>query len=236
MGAPPAVDDPGLMTSVEDETVVGRRWVGLGLALYGALSLLLIVAMLSLLVAPREDGDGPFGLDAQRRQLLSIIDASGEALGDAETAARSVDGSLLSTGSAAASAGALMAQLAATMRELAASLRISIFGTQPFAAAADSFELVSAQAGRVAADLDLAAASVRAGAQDMVTLASQLAAVRDEVRLMRGGLDKPFDEGPWRLLAAAVLGWVSVPALVSLWVGLRWWRQGSRRVRATTRD
>lgn len=218
--------------TAEEETGVGRRWVGLGLALYGALSLLLIVAMLSLLVAPREDGDGPFGLDAQRRQLLSIIDASAEALGDAEAAARSVDGSLLSTGSAAASAGALMAQLATTMRELAASLRISIFGTQPFLGAADSFELVSAQAGRVAADLDLAAASVRAGAQDMVTLASQLAAVRDEVRLMRGGLDKPFDEGPWRLLAAAVLGWVSVPALVSLWVGLRWWRQGSRQIRS----
>jgi hypothetical protein len=114
------------------------------------------------------------------------------------------------------------------MRELAASLRISIFGSQPFAAPADEFEQVAAQASRVAADLDLAAASIRLGAADMVALADQLAAVRDEVQLMRTRLEEPFDEGPWRRVAAAILAWLVVPALVSLWVGLHWWRQGPR--------
>lgn len=212
------------MPVLEGGAIVRRRWVGLGLATYGALTLGLILLLLSLVAAPRVDGDGPFGLDAQRRQLLGIIDASADALGDAETAARGVDDTLLSTSSAAASAGTFMAELATTMRELAASLRISILGSQPFAGPADDFERVAAQAGRVAADLEIAASSVRLGAGDVAALADQLATLRDEVRQIRGGLDEPFDEGPWRLLAAVILAWLAVPALVSLWVGLRWWR------------
>jgi hypothetical protein len=215
------------MTSLEGGTLVQRRWVGLGLAIYGAMSLGLILLLLILVVAPRGDDDGLLGLDAQRRQLLGVIDASATAIRDAETAARGVDDTLVSTSSAAASAGTFMSGLATTMRELAASLRITIFGSQPFAVPADEFEQVAAQASQVAADLDLAAASIRLGAEDMVELADQLAAVRDEVQLMRVRLEEPFDEGPWRLVAAAILAWLVVPALVSLWVGLRWWRQDS---------
>jgi hypothetical protein len=215
------------MTARKGGGILARRWLGAGLAAHGALGLALIVVLLAIVAAPRDGGDGPFGLDAQRRQLLSIIDASADALGDAETAARRVDDTLLSTSSAAASAGTFMAELATTMRGLATSLRISILGSQPFAGPADDFERVAAQAARVAADLDLAAASVRLGASDLVALADQLASVRDEVRLLRGGLDEPLDEGPWRLVAAAVLAWLSVPALLSMWLGIRWWRRDS---------
>lgn len=215
------------MSSLEGGTLVRRRWVGLGLAVYGAMSLGLILLLMILVVAPREGDDGLLGLDAQRRQLLSVIDASATAIRDAETAARGVDDTLVSTSSAAASAGTFMSGLATTMRELAASLRITIFGSQPFVGPADQFDQVAAQASRVAADLDLAAASIQLGAEDMVALADQLAAVRDEVVLVRARLEQPFDEGPWRLVAVAILAWLVVPALVSLWVGVRWWRQGS---------
>jgi hypothetical protein len=220
------------MNARDGDTFVGRRLVGVGLALYGALSLILILILLALVIAPPRDGDdGLLGLDAQRRQLLGVIDASATAIENAETAARGVDDTLLSTGSAAASAAVLMNELATTMRELAASLRISILGSQPFAGPADQFDLVAGQAGRVAADLDLAAASIRLGAADMVALADQLDALNAEVTLMRGRLDRPFDEGPWRLVAAAILAWLIVPALVSLWVGLRWSRRGAPRDR-----
>jgi hypothetical protein len=219
------------MSGLEEDPIVGRHWVGMGLAVYGALSLGLILVLLLLVATPSGNSDGPFGLDAQRRQLVSMIDASADALGDAETAARGVDDTLLSTGGAAASAGRFMAELATTMRGLATSLRISILGSEPFAGPADDFERVADQASRVAVDLDLAASSATNGAADMVALADQLAAVRAEVRLMRGGLDQPFDEGPWRLLAAVVLAWLALPAFVSLWVGLRWWRQGDPRGR-----
>jgi hypothetical protein len=217
------------MSGLEEDPIVGRHQVGMGLALYGALSLGLILILLFLVATPREGGDGPFGLEAQRRQLVRMMDASADAIGDAEVAARGVDGTLFSTGSAAASAGTFMTELATTLRGLAASLRISILGSQPFAGPADDFERVASQASRVALDLDLAATSARTGAADMVALADQLAAVRAEVRLMRGGFDEPFDEGPWRLLAAVILAWLAVPAFVSLWVGLRWWRQGDPR-------
>jgi hypothetical protein len=219
------------MNTLERDPIVGRDRVGMGLAFYGALSLALILILLFLVATPPRDGDGLFGLEGQRRQLLSMIDASAAALGDAETAARGVDDTLLSTGGAAASAGTFMTELATTMRGLASSLRISILGSQPFAGPADDFERVAAQASRVALDLDLAAQSATSGAADMVAMADQLAAVRAEVGLMRGGLAEPFDEGPWRLLAAVVLAWLAVPALVSLWVGLRWWRRGDPRIR-----
>lgn len=215
------------MTALERDSIGGRRWVGAGLALYGALGLTLILLLIALVVAPRGGGDGPLGLDAQRRQLLGVVDASSDTLRDAETAARGVDVTLLSTGGAAASAGTFMGELATTMRGLATSLRITIFGNQPFAGPADDFERVAAQAATVAADLDLAASSIRLGAADMVALADQIASVRDEVQVIRAGLAQPLDEGPWRILAAVVLAWLAVPAVLSLWVGLRWWRRGS---------
>lgn len=219
------------MSARAGDTILGRRLVGIGLAVYGAMSLGLILILLLLVLAPPQDDDGLLGLDGQRRQLLGVIDASARAIENAETAARGVDDTLLATGSAASSAAVLMNQLATTMRELAASLRISIFGSQPFVGPADQFDLVAGQAGRVAADLDLAAASIRLGATDMVVLADQLDALQSEVTLMRGRLDRPFDEGPWRLVAAAILAWLVVPALVSLWVGLRWSRPGAQRDR-----
>jgi hypothetical protein len=215
------------MTAPQADGIVARRWVGAGLALYGALGLTLILLLLALIVVPRGGGDGPLGLDAQRRQLLGVVDASSDTLRDAETAARGVDTTLLSTGGAAASAGMFMHELATTMRGLATSLRISVLGTQPFVGPADDFERVAVQAATVAADLEVAATSIRLGAADMVALADQIAAVRDEVRQIRVGLAQPLDEGPWRLLAAVVLAWLAVPALLSLWVGLRWWRRGS---------
>lgn len=215
------------MTAPERDSIGGRRWVGAGLALYGALGLTLILLLLTLVVAPRGGGDGPLGLDAQRRQLLGVVDASSNTLRDAETAARGVDVTLLSTGGAAASAGTFMGELATTMRGLATSLRITILGNQPFAGPADDFERVAAQAAAVAADLDLAASSIRLGAADMVALADQIASVRAEVQEIRVVLAQPFDEGPWRILAAVVLAWLAVPAVLSLWVGLRWWRRGS---------
>lgn len=215
------------MSVREGDTIGGRRMVGIGLALYGGLSLALIAILMMLVIASGEDEDGFLGLDAQRRQLLGVIDASATAIENAETAARGVDDTMLSTSSAAASAAALMNQLSTTTRDLATSLRVSILGSQPFAGPADQFDLVAAQAGRVAADLDLAATSVRLGAADMVALADQLDTLRGEVTLMRGRLDRPFDQGAWRLVAGAILAWLLVPALVSLWVGLRWSRRGA---------
>jgi hypothetical protein len=215
------------MIALGKDTIVTRRWLGVGLAVHGAVGLVLILFLLSLLGTPRDGGDGPLGLDAQRRQLLSIVDSSSDALQDAEAAARGVDDTLISTSGAAASAGTFMVELATTMRGLATSLQITILGNQPFAGPAADFDRVAAQASRVAADLDLAAASIRGGADDMGALADQLAAVREEVRQIRGALDEPLDEGPWRLLAAVVLAWLAVPALVSLLVGLRWSRRRS---------
>jgi len=192
---------------------------------YGLGGLILLLLATIVVGGSFDRGGGPFGLETQRRQLVRMLDASAAALKDAETAARDVDDSLESTASAAGSAGGFMTELAGTMRDLAASLRVSILGSQPFAGPADDFDRVAERAAAVAADLEVAASSVRLGAEDMAALADEMRELRLEVVQARQGLGNEIAAGRWRLLAAGFIAWFAVPAVVSLWVGFRWWRQ-----------
>jgi hypothetical protein len=118
-----------------------------------------------------------------------------------------------------------MQELSGTMSELAASLRISILGSQPFAAPAEDFDRVAASAARVAADLDIAATGIRLGGEDMAALADELGSMEAEMDRLREGLTMPLDTSSWRLMASIVLAWLGVPALVSFLLGFRWWRR-----------
>jgi hypothetical protein len=208
-----------------------RRRLGLGLMVYGAVGLAILALVLAF-VAGWLGGDGSsLGLDAGRDQVVRLLDASEDALADAETASRNADLSLVEAADAASSAGGFMNELSGTMRELAASLRISIFGSQPFAAPADDFERVAGSAAAVAADLQTAATAVRLGGEDLSNLAAELSTMQDEVDRMRTAIDTTFavDTSGWRLMAVVVVAWLAVPALVSLLVGYRWWRPSATR-------
>jgi hypothetical protein len=195
-------------------------WGGAGLVILG-LALGFVNGVLT--------GDaGPLGLEGQRRQLVRLLDASNSALADARAAAANADGSLVAAGAAASSAGGFMTELSGTMSELAGSLRISIFGSQPFAAAADDFERVAASAAQVAIDLERAGTAVRLGGEDMATLAAELETVEAEVVRMRDGVSGLLDTRGWQVMATIVIAWLGVPALVSFLVGFRWWRQARR--------
>jgi hypothetical protein len=201
---------------------VRRRRIGLLLATFGAVGILLVGTGLALVLGPIDPAQGPFGIEAQRRQLVALLDESGKAMESAATAARDADGSLGQTATAAGSAATLMTDLASTMTALASSLRISFLGTQPFAPAAADMDRVAAQAATVGTDLQTAASSVRVAAEDMSALAADLADMRTEIRRIRASLAGPVELGPWRLLLIAMLGWFALPAAVSLWLGLRW--------------
>jgi hypothetical protein len=200
-----------------------RRRIGMVMTGYGVVGLVLLGFSIAFVLGAFDGGRGPLGLDATRRQLVEVLDSSTRVLLDAETAARDADDSLASTGSAAASGSRFTTDLGVTLHDLAASLRISIFGSQPFAGPADGFDRIALQAAAVAADLDAASASVRRGAQDMGTLADDLARVRADLNRTKAGLADTLDAGRWRLLGAAILAWLAVPAVLSLWLGLRWW-------------
>jgi hypothetical protein len=207
-----------------------RRRLGLALMLYGLIGLAILGAVLLFVVGPLGEPGG-LGIDAGRDQVVRLLDASEDALADAELAARNADTGLVEAADAAGSAGGFMTELAGTMRELAASLRISIFGSQPFGPAADDFERVAASASNVATDLQTAATAVRLGGEDLSSLASELAAMQDEVVAMRTSVDTALavDTSGWRLMAVVLVAWLAVPALVSLLVGYRLWRLSAVR-------
>ena len=207
----------------------GRRRAGFLLAVFGAVGLVLIAVAFAFAGGLLDGEGGPLGLEGQRRQIVRLLDASETAVVSAQTAARDADVSLGSTATAADSTATLMADLSRTMSALAGSLRISFFGSQPFAPAADDMDRVAAQAGTVAADLQAAAATVRVAGEDMAALATDLEEVRADIAAIRTSMAGPIDAGPWRLLLVAILVWLAIPAAVSLYVGLRWLRSAPVR-------
>lgn len=199
-----------------------RRRLGFLLTLFGATGLLLFGVAALLVASPIDEDEGPLGLEGQRRRLVAMIDASSAAIEEAETAAANVDGSLTSTSGAARSAGVFMAELAATMRSLSSSLRVSILGSQPFAGAADDFDRTAERAATVAADLERAAGSVELAADDIAELARDLGDMRSELTAIRDNIDDRIESTGSRLVVAAMLVWLAIPAAVSLALGLRW--------------
>jgi hypothetical protein len=202
---------------------VDRRRAGIALTAYGAAGLVLLTVAMAFVIGVFDDGRGPLGLEAQRTGLLELLDASNLALVDAEATARDADHGLSSTSAAARDGSRFVGDLGTTLRNLATSLRLSILGSQPFAGPADDFDRVAAQAAGVAADLDAAAASIALSSHDMGSLASDLAATRSRIDRVRTNL-AGIDVQRWRWLAAAVVAWLAIPALLSLWLGLRWWQ------------
>jgi hypothetical protein len=207
---------------------VDRRRAGVALTIYGAVGLALLALAMAFVLGAFDGGNGPLGLDAQRRGLSDLLDASSVAVRDAEAAARDADAAMSSTASAAGDGSRFVGDLGVTLHTLAVSLRLSILGSQPFAGPADDFERVSAQAAGVAADLDAAAASIRLGSQDMASLANDLAGMRANIEQVKSNLGA-IDVGRWRWVAAAIVAWLAIPAVLSLWLGLRWWQPPALR-------
>lgn len=205
-----------------------RRSMGMVLAIFGAVGIALLGGSLLVVVGPVDADEGPFGLEGQRRQIVRLLDATETAIDDAETAVRSADDSLGQTADAAASAGGFMTELATTMRAASGTLRLSVFGTQPFVPVAEDFERVAGQAEAVAADLQATAGSVDDASADLATLAADLAEMRAEMATIRSGISGQIETDSWRLVIGALLGWLVIPALVSLLLGLRWLRPAPR--------
>jgi hypothetical protein len=202
-----------------------RRRAGVALTAYGIVGLALLGVAMAFVLGAFDDGRGPLGLEAQRRGIIELLDASSLALGDAEATARDGDDGLSSIATTAGDGSRFTADLGSTLRNLASSLRLSILGSQPFAGPADDFDRVALQAAGVAADLDEAAASIRLASEDMGSVGDDLAAMRGRIARVKADL-AAIDVPRWRWLSTAIIAWLAVPAVVSLWLGLRWWQPG----------
>jgi hypothetical protein len=110
---------------------VDRRRAGVGLTVYGAVGLVLLGLAMAFVLGAFDGDRGPLGLDAQRRGLSDLLDASSVAVGDAEAAARDADAAMSSTASAAGDGSRFVGDLGVTLHNLAVTLRLSILGSQP---------------------------------------------------------------------------------------------------------
>lgn len=201
--------------------------IGLALIAYGLLGLGLIVA--ALLSVGGAIGQGQ--LDA-RVEMAETLDASRESLREAASAARNANASMTGAALAAGSAGQMMEEMSATLRGLAASLRLTIFGAQPFAPAALEFDRIADRAQVLAGDLQAVRASVETGAGDTARVGDGLERLEGQVGRLAESVDEIAEGGvgQLRLLVAAMLGWLAVPAAVSVWLGVRWARPRPRAV------
>jgi hypothetical protein len=57
----------------------------------------------------------------------------------------------------------------------------------------------------------------------MGSLANDLAAMRTNIERVKSNL-AGIDVGRWRWVTAAIIAWLAIPAILSLWLGLRWWQ------------
>ena len=219
-GSRSAAESP-TTTGEPGERFARRRRLGFALAIFGATGLLLFGVALVFVAGPVDEDEGPLGLEGQRRQLVSLLDATSASIVDAQTAVRGADDSLGSTADAAGSAGAFMTELAVTLRQASATLRVNLFGSQPLAPIGDDFERVATRAEAVAADLAAAAGSVRDAGTDLTVLAADLDSMREEIAEIRRAMANRIEADPWRLVVAAMFAWLAIPAAVSLVIGLR---------------
>lgn len=199
-----------------------RRSLAVGLIAFGLLGLGLIVPSF-LILAGLSSGDGQ---PDTRAELLATLDAARESLLDAELAARDTERGLVSGGSAAGSAGEFMGDMASTLRTLSATLRIEIplIGGAPFAAVGDEFGALADRASGLATDLDTVRTSLDVSSRDLVRLADGLRDLQTQTALVREAVsDATGVEGLGlaRLLGMALLGWLAIPAGLSLGMGVR---------------
>jgi hypothetical protein len=200
--------------------------LGVGLIAYGLLGIGLIsVALLFLGGRIAAAGGTETGEDLNR-----TLQSSRDALREASAAVRGADTGLASAAVAAGSAGEMMGELSMSLRGLASALRISILGAQPFAGPAADFDRLADRASELGDDLEAVRASVSLAATDTSRLAQSI----DRLELRMGDLQSSVDLATAdgfaaaRLLLATLLLWLAVPAVISLWLGIRWSRPRRR--------
>jgi hypothetical protein len=220
------------LTSVSPERDIGTRLPALprpalaGLAAFGATGLLLAAILLVGLLQLA----GSAGSLVQEQQAIGRLTDSGRATAlDGRAAADRAQAGVVATADAADQAATFVTQLASALRETAASLRVDIFGTRPFAAAADRVEQAAGQADQTAAGLTAAANHAREGAAQLQSVTADLDRIATNMSDIGTGLGGGTTVNGLSLtvLTLALIGlviWLGIPAAVCLWFGLTSWR------------
>lgn len=217
------------------------RLIGLVVAAYGLVGLLLFVTVAIAINGPLERAHRlSVTVDEQREALVATMEQARATLVDMSVGVGGVDESLASAQAATDRASTISTSLATSMFGLRDSMSISIFGTQPLASLAAGFDTSGQQLSTLATDLTTISTSLQAnrGAVETssaslgklaVSLAELRVLVRDspDVEISTASLDAV------RLAVYAICGWLAVLALGCVVGGLYLVRLGGR-TRSTT--
>jgi hypothetical protein len=194
-----------------------------GLMAYGLIGLVIAAVLLAAL------GPGDLGglarIDAERQAVVDLIASTETTAIDSQAAVVRAGGSIDAGADAAGESAGFARQLASALRQLGSTLRVELFGSRPFESAAGDVEGAADRADAAASGLDRAAAEARSGAEGMTALAADLQTASVELANVRHGLEGTASLGAsltWlRLALLALVLWMAVPALASLWLGAR---------------
>ena len=216
------------MTSPNLERQSWRRWLGLGLVLYGVAGIALAAAGAVLVSASFRGVDRLVDtIVAQRNTIVLTLDTTASFIGNAATGTESVDAVLVDAATATRDAATMTRSLAAATDEVAQAATFQIFGQQPFADVATSFTQVGADALALAGDLDGAADTIAGTGEATAGLRDDLRTVAEQVRQFSRNLadtvalddiEGAFD--PPRIVLYGLLVWLGIQAAAVLIVGL----------------
>ncbi|MEA2674124.1 MAG: hypothetical protein QOI92_1316 [Chloroflexota bacterium] len=211
-----------------------RRRLGVGLVVFGATGLLLVIAGAALVLSALGSlGDAASGFERQRTQAVAMLGPASAALSHAATSATNASASLTETSAAADQAAQLTTRLANSFDGLAALGSFDILGSHPFGQVSSQFAGVASDARTLSTNLSSAAARMRTNVADSAAVATDLQSLAGQLDQLRASLDEsasaevgavpaatlPIDAA--RIVLIGLLAWFAVPAIASLWLGSR---------------
>ena len=211
-----------------------RRQLSAGLVAYGAVGLLLFVVSLPVIVGPLASLGR---IATQRGDAVRWLDLTGQGLDDVGRGSANAGTSLASATTAARNAALLAQELSASMASLRDASGLSILGSQPLAGLTDGFDRVAGRARDLSSSMTSLAASLEQNTGDFAAVATDTAALREQVSSLRDTLAAPGavaaeSMAAWLVPAALLLViWLATPALASLVAGVWILRAASRESR-----
>ena len=210
------------------------RLLGLVVAAYGLIGLLLFVAVAVAINGPLERAHAlSVSLDEERAGLLATMEQARATLVDMSLGVGGVDDSLASAQAATDRAAGISTSLAASMFGLRDSMSITILGTQPLQGLAAGFDSSGQQLSALSTDLTTISSSLDANRDAVATSSAslgKLAVSLAELRVMvRDSPDVEISTASLdaiRLAVYAICGWLAVLALGCVLGGLYLFRLG----------
>ncbi|MGH2466036.1 MAG: hypothetical protein ACRDGI_11295 [Candidatus Limnocylindrales bacterium] len=199
-----------------------RSLLGWALVSYGIAGLVLFALTMAVIVRPlMELGT----LVDQRQGIVQFLDVTVQSLDDAGRGSGNAATTLTSAANAAGDAAGLSDRLAASMTALGGASGVTILGTQPLAGLSGQFEAVATQAQQLSVTMGRLSSTLEQNTVDFAGLQTDVGAIREQVAALRtsllatGGVDALAQ---WLAPLSILVGiWMTIPAVVSLGIGVR---------------